>query len=155
MSQAGTAKARAFLAAFRVNGSVVLSAAAAGVEKSCHYRWLLNRKYAADFAKAEAEFADVLEAVAIGRAMEGVKDAVFYQGKPCGVIRKYSDGIMLRLLERFKPAKYSRRVSAEVSGPNGGPIAVRDAELAVLSDDELRALIAIAEKLEAAGGTPR
>lgn len=146
------AKARAFLAAFKINGSVVLSAKAAGVEKSCHYRWLLNRKYSADFAKAEAEFADVLEAAAIARAKDGVLEPVYYQGAPCGAIRKYSDGIMLRLLERFKPAKYSRRVSAEVSGPNGGPVAVRDAALAVLTDDELRALIAITEKLEAAGG---
>jgi hypothetical protein len=115
-----TARARAFLAAYRINGSVVLSASAAGIEKSVHYRWLKNAAYARDFASAEAEFGDMLEAVAIARARDGVLDPVFYQGKPCGAIRKYSDGLMLALLKRFKPDRYAAR--SEVSGPGGGPI---------------------------------
>ena len=117
----GTAKARAFLAAFRLTGSVVLSAAAAGVEKTIHYRWLRNEKYAADFARAEAEFGDVLEAAAIARALDGVKEPVFYQGAPCGVIRKYSDGLMLALLKRYKPDRYAART--EVTGVGGAAIA--------------------------------
>jgi hypothetical protein len=111
----GNAKARAFLAAFRITGSVVLSAEAAGVEKTIHYRWLKNEGYARDFAEADKEFGDVLEACAIGRAKDGILEAVFYQGEPCGAIRKYSDGLMVHLLKRFKPEKYATRVSADVN----------------------------------------
>lgn len=115
MADSAAAKAHAFLAAFRITGSVVLSATAAGVEKTIHYRWLKNENYARDFAAAETEFADVLEACAIGRAKDGVLEAVFYQGAPCGAIRKYSDGLMLALLKRYKPEKYRALVSAEVN----------------------------------------
>lgn len=116
------ARPRAFLAAFRINGSVVLAAAAAGIEKTIHYRWLKNENYAAAFAAAEAEFGDMLEAAAIGRARDGVLEAVFYQGAPCGAIRKYSDGLMVHLLKRFKPASYAAKVHTELSGPGGGPV---------------------------------
>jgi hypothetical protein len=109
-------RARAFLAAYKITGSIVLSAEAAGVEKTIHYRWLAkNEAYARDFELADKEFGDVLEACAIGRAKDGVLEAVFYQGAPCGAIRKYSDGLMVHLLKRFKPEKYSTRVSAEVN----------------------------------------
>jgi hypothetical protein len=149
---AAAAKARAFLGAFKVSGCITLAAAAVPMDKTLHYRWLKNRNYAADFARAEIEFSDVLEACAIGRAKDGVLEAVFYQGAPCGAIRKYSDGLMLALLKRYKPAQYSTRVSAELSGPGGGPIAVTNPRLAALSDDELRDLIAITEKLDSVGG---
>lgn len=99
---------------------MALSAAAAGVEKTIHYRWLANPAYAKDFAQAEAEFGDMLEAVAIARAKDGVLDPVFYQGQACGAIRKYSDGLMLALLKRFKPDRYAART--EVTGVGGAPI---------------------------------
>lgn len=111
----GNAKARAFLAAYRITGSIVLSAAAAGVEKTIHYRWKKNEAYARDFEEADKEFGDVLEACAIGRAKDGVLEAVFYQGSPCGAIRKYSDGLMVHLLKRFKPNEYAARVQADVN----------------------------------------
>jgi hypothetical protein len=121
VSASGTAKARAFLAAFKITGSVILSAEAAQVEKTIHYRWLRsNAQYAADFAAAEAEFGDVLEACAIARAKDGVLEPVFYQGEPVGAIRKYSDGLMLALLKRYKPDRYAART--EVTGVGGGPV---------------------------------
>lgn len=154
MSASANAKARAFLAAYKITGSVVLSASAAGVEKTIHYRWLKNKCYACDFAEAEAEFGDMLEACAIGRARDGVLEAVFYQGAPCGAIRKYSDGLMVHLLKRFKAEKYASRVSAELSGPGGGPIPITDRGLASLTDAELADLLAISQKLDAARSDP-
>lgn len=120
MKTAGAAKAAAFLAAYKITGSVVLSAQAAQVEKTCHYRWLLNKAYARDFATAESEFGDVLEACAIQRARDGVLEAVYYQGAPVGAIRKYSDGLMALLLKRFKSEKYAART--ELSGVGGKSI---------------------------------
>ncbi len=40
---------------------------------------------------------------------------MFYQGSPCGAIRKYSDGLMVHLLKRFKPEKYASRVAGELN----------------------------------------
>ncbi len=147
MNSPAQAKARAFLAAFRVSGNVTLAAAAVPMEKTLHYRWLKSTPlYARDFAIAETEFGDVLEAAAVARAKDGILEAVFYQGQPCGAIRKYSDGLMIALLKRFKPEKYAARLNAELSGPGGGPISVRDPELSVLSDDDLASLRKLAVK---------
>src|ERR1700722_1270838 len=138
MSATANQKARAFLAAFRLTGDITRAAKAASIERTHHYRWIKqSESYAKDFALACEEVGDVLEGEAIRRANEGVLEAVFYQGAPCGAIRVYSDGLMQFLLKGFKPAKYAARVSAELSGPGGGPIVIADPDLTVLSDDEL------------------
>ncbi len=150
----GNAKARAFLAAFRLTGSVTRAADAVKIERTLHYRWLKQSgRYASDFRKAADEFADALEGEAIRRANEGVLEPVFYQGKAAGAIRVYSDGLMQFLLKGLKREKYGvAHVAAELSGPGGGPMVVRDAALATLTDDELATLISITRKLEDAGG---
>jgi hypothetical protein len=155
MSATANQKARAFLAAFRLTGDITRAAKAAQMERTLHYRWLRDSDaYKKDFAQASEEFGDALEGEAVRRANEGVLEAVFYQGAPCGAIRVYSDGLMQFLLKGFKPAKYAQRVSAELSGPGGGPIVIADPDLTVLTDDELAALIATTAKLEAAQRAP-
>jgi hypothetical protein len=149
------AKARAFLAAYRVLGCVTLAAAAVPIDKSIHYRWLKNPRYARDFAEAQREFADVLEACAIGRAKDGVLEPIFYQGEPCGAIRKFSDGLMVHLLKRFNPESYGQKITAELSGPGGGPVEVRSADLAALSNDELADLRQLALKVALAAAGDR
>lgn len=150
-----TANARAFLAAFRLTGNITKAADAAKIERTMHYRWLRSSpSYKKAFTDAHAEVGDMLEGEAIRRANEGVLEPVYYQGVACGAIRVYSDGLMLSLLKAFKPEKYRERVSAEVSGPGGGPIPIAHADLAVLTDEELAQLIAVTAKLEAAQGAP-
>lgn len=132
-------------------GNITKAAEAAGVERRIHYRWLANERYARDFAAAERMFGDVLEAEAIRRANEGVLEPVYYQGAACGVIRKFSDGLMWHLLERFKPGKYGSK-PIQVTGPGGGAVVVtaanRDAGLASLTHAELESLIALTRKVE-------
>jgi hypothetical protein len=53
------------------------------------------------------------------------------------------------LLKGLKPERYRDRVSAEVTGKDGGPISLEQKRLTVLTDDELSALIAVAKKLDA------
>ena len=150
MSQASAnTKARAFLAAYRKVGSVTRAADAVPMHRCLHYRWMASSAaYRKDFNAAIDEFADVLEGEAIRRANEGVLEAVFYQGQPCGAVRVYSDGLLQFLLKSAKPQKYAARVSAEISGPAGAPIAIVNPELSVLTDDELAGLIATTTKLE-------
>jgi hypothetical protein len=128
---------------------VVLAAAAAGIEKTMHYRWLRHAGYARDFAHAEIEFHDCLKACAIARAKDGVLEPVFYSGAPCGAIRKYSDGIMMYLLKRGEEKQAAR---VEVSGPGGGPVQV---SLARLTEAELESLAAITAILESDGERDR
>jgi hypothetical protein len=109
------ARPRAFLAAFRLTGSVTRAAEAAGIEKTAHYRWLKHEPYAKAFADACEQFGDTLEGEAIRRANEGVLEGVYYQGAPCGAIRVYSDGLMQFLLKGFKPEKYGNKLQAEVN----------------------------------------
>jgi hypothetical protein len=115
--------AKAFLAAYRLTASVTAAAKAAGFDKAMHYRWLASwPSYAKRFAAAQEHAGNVLEDEAIRRATEGVTEAIYYQGRPVGAIKRYSDGLMQFLLRGFKPAKYGQKT--EFTGADGGPIEI-------------------------------
>jgi hypothetical protein len=125
--QNANAKARAFLAAYRETASITKAAAAAKIDRTMHYRWLLNASYKKAFEAAQEEAAQTLEDEAIRRATEGTLEPVFYQGDKCGAVRRYSDGLMQFLLRGFRPQKYAART--EISGPGGGPLEVSLADV--------------------------
>jgi hypothetical protein len=50
------------------------------------------------------------------RAMEGVEEPVFFQGTPCGTIRKFSDQMLAIQLKAGNPEKYAERKSLEMKG---------------------------------------
>lgn len=114
---------RAFLSAYAQTANITKAAAAAKIDRAMHYRWLDQfPKYQRAFLEAERQAGDFIEGEAVRRATEGVLELVFYQGEPCGTVRRYSDGVMMTLLRGFKPQKYSNKT--EVSGPDGGPIEI-------------------------------
>lgn len=155
----------AFLAAFKLTASITKAAAAAKCERGLHYRWLADdAEYAAKFEAAKEEAAQSLEDEAVRRAYEGVLEPLVYQGeftyerdakgrrkvkKPLG-IRKYSDALLIFLLKGLRPEKYRESFKAEISGPGGGPILLKNEALKSLNDDELAGLIALTRKLAAA-----
>ena len=144
-------KQRAFLAAYRETASITKAAERSKIHRHSHYRWLeADPAYVLAFAEAQTEAAQLLEDEAIRRAHEGILTPVFYKGNPTGVMREYSDGLLMFLLRGFAPEKYRDRGSVEVSGPAGGPIAVNDTRLEALSDEELNSLITISQKLDSA-----
>lgn len=103
-------KREKFLVAYRETGNVTLSAQAAGVARSTHYkRWTKGKAYRADFEDARSEAADVLEREARRRAVSGTKEPVFYGGEICGHIRRYSDTLLIFLLKAARPEKYRER----------------------------------------------
>jgi hypothetical protein len=107
-----TSPQRALLAAFRKTGNVRLACEAAKVGRSSHYRWL-NRDpaYREAFAVAKEEVADLLEAEAHRRAVEGVEKPVgWHKGKAGGCVREYSDTLLIFLLKGLRPEKYRERV---------------------------------------------
>jgi hypothetical protein len=113
-------KARAFLAAFRLTGSITEAAAAAKIDRTMHYRWLKSPGYEQAFKKAQLEAGDMLEDIAVRRVREGTLDPVFYQGEKVGARRVYDSGLMQFLLRGLKPQKYSAKT--EITGAEGGPI---------------------------------
>ena len=116
---------RAFLAAVAHTGNVTEAADIAHIARSAHYQWLeADPVYEAAYEDAMEQAAQRLEAEAKRRAVEGVEEPVFYQGKQCGVIRRYSDALLMFLLKGAMPDKYKERTSTELTGAGGKPLAV-------------------------------
>ena len=97
-------------------GSVSKAAEKTGISRQTHYLWLENETYATAFEKARKMAGDLLEEEARRRAVEGVTEPVFYKGKKCGTVKKYSDALLTLLLKGAKPDTYKERVQSEISG---------------------------------------
>ena len=112
-----TVKQRAFLAAFREVGNVRRACEIAKVDRSNHYRWLKeDAEYREAFDMAKEDAGDLLEREAYRRAVEGVEKPVgWYKGVAGGLVRDYSDNLLMFLLKGLRPEKYRERVEL-----NGG-----------------------------------
>lgn len=134
----------AFLAAFAETGSVTLAARSANLSKDMHYRWLkTDPEYAGKFEVARMRAVQMLEDEALRRAREGWLEPVFYAGKVCGYVPRYSDSLLMFLLRGWRPDRYRDRT--EICGPGGGSVVIdqRVVTLAeLLTIDELRDLCA-------------
>jgi hypothetical protein len=112
---------RDFLTAYADTFSVNRAAELSNVNRTSHNRWLRkNPHYAAAFAKRKEIAGQYLEAEAITRAGEGWLEPVYYQGVPCGEVRRYDSGLMQFLLRGMMPEKYGAKT--EVTGAQGAPI---------------------------------
>lgn len=91
----------AFLAAYAREGNVTAAAAAAGIRRQTHESWLEDdHLYRSKFAAACEEAADALEAEARRRALHGVEEDVYHDGRVVGTRRVYSDALLMFLLSR-------------------------------------------------------
>ena len=107
--------ARAFLLAYMHSGTVTDAAAAAQVNRRTHYDWLQSLGgYADAFKQAEGMFADSLERSALLRARDGCLKPVFQGGIQVGVVREYSDTLMLAMLKAKRGDQYKDKAA---SGP--------------------------------------
>jgi hypothetical protein len=107
---------RDFLKAYAETLNVVRAAEGAKVGTSSHYRWFRKSpKYAAAFEKLKKAAGIYLETEAITRALEGWLETVYYQGSPCGEVRRFDSGLMQFLLRGLMPQKYGSRT--EITGP--------------------------------------
>jgi hypothetical protein len=75
-------KKPAFLAAFAACGSITTAAAAVGIDRSMHYRWMReDAEYETAFKQAVEEAAGFLEDVAVERGTVGWDEPVIYKGE--------------------------------------------------------------------------
>lgn len=66
--------------------------------------------FAAAYAEAQENAADLLEAEARRRAVDGVDEPKFHNGVVCGHVTRYSDTLLLALLKATRPEKFKERV---------------------------------------------
>lgn len=106
----------------------------------------MARTYMYEIRDADADFAkawdasvqlgtSALEDEATRRASEGWDEPVFYQGEQTGLVRKFSDTLLIFLLKARDPEKYSDRLRQELTGKGGGPIQTRHVDS--LTDEQL------------------
>ncbi len=104
-----TARRRArFLDHLRRCANVSAAARTAGMSRSSAYALRrADKVFAARWDEALEEACDALEEELRRRAMEGVERPVFHGGRPCGVIRNYSDQLGMFLLRAHRPERFA------------------------------------------------
>jgi len=106
-----------FLEMYRETGNVSRSARFAGISREHIYHYRKdNEAFRAEMAEAEAEALEALEFEAYRRAAVGVDKPVYYKGEQCGVIREYSDTLLIFLLKARAPHKYRENLDITSGG---------------------------------------
>jgi hypothetical protein len=147
MKTRNKAKQQSFLAAFAETASYTKAAEAAKIGHETHYRLLKDdAEYAVAFEEFKRKAVQVLEDEVIRRALEGVLVPVFHKGEPTGVIRRYSDSLLMFLLKGFMPEKYRERTNVEAAGLESKPIVLADARFDQFSDEELSQFVLLTKK---------
>lgn len=138
-----------FIAALADSGNVRAACEVAGIARKTAYgKRNTDLAFAAEWDAALEEACDTLEAEARRRAVEGVDKPVYQQGMKVGVIREYSDTLLIFLLKGNRPSKFKETVRQELTGKDGGAIQVANRpDLAQLSDEELAQLERMYERL--------
>ena len=102
-------KQRAFLAAFAERGNVQAACLESGVGRRIVYHWLKHDEAVRTAVRRRRQTAtDVLEAECRRRALEGVPGPVYDQGKMVVHAQKYSDLLLLALLNAYRPERFGR-----------------------------------------------
>lgn len=107
-----------FLEAFRRHGNVSWAARESGVpHRTLVYKWRDDdAEFAQEFASAEIDATETLEAEAFRRGHDGVEEPVFHQGEICGAVKKYSDTLLIVMLKARAPEKYRERYDMKHGG---------------------------------------
>ncbi len=103
---------RAFPSALAECGNKSRAAEMAGIVKQTIYtrQWREDREFQVALESARVMAADVLEAEAHRRAVEGVEEPVgWYRGVAGGTVRRYSDNLLMFLLKGARPERYRER----------------------------------------------
>jgi len=92
----------------------------------------------------QAAMDTVLEVEAIRRAVEGVEQPVYFQGKQVGTKREFSDTLLIFLLKSWKPDKYRER--REIVHAGSVALLRKLEEVGKMSPEELQAFLLEAEQ---------
>ena len=108
-------KLKTFCATLAECGSVTEAALTAGMDRSNAYKLRDRRpEFAAAWDAALERAYDKLEREAYRRAHDGVDEDVYHEGAVCGTKRKYSDTLLMFLLNGRRSTVFKNRT--ELSG---------------------------------------
>lgn len=98
-----------FIETLATTGNVSASAKLIGKSRFAVYAARdSDEEFAKRWDEALEEACDTLEAEARRRALEGVDQPVYYLGEECGRIRKYSDTLLMFLLNGYRSSRFKR-----------------------------------------------
>lgn len=143
-------KKRAYVAQLAQTGHLGDAAQAAGVDLKTGWNWRNDPDdpgflEAVELARALA--CDRIEAEITRRALEGVEEPVYQQGRMVGTVRRFSDVLLIFMAKAAMPKKYRERV--EHSTEDGKPlVVVAAANLKQLDAKELLQLEALLTKVQ-------
>ena len=96
---------------------ITVAAKHADIHRTRHYAWLVESpQYAKAFQKVDRLTLGLLEDEAKRRALEGIEEPVFQMGLQVGVIRRYSDQLLMKLLAANDPKYGNKSVKDEWDG---------------------------------------
>ena len=127
-----------FLLSFAASGNVLQSCLVAGVDRTTAYKaYHGDEAFKKAWQSAEEDAADLLEAEATRRAVEGVDKPVFYMGEEVATVKEYSDQLLIVLLKARRPGRFRENVKVQHTGPADGPIKVETKKTESVDYDQL------------------
>ena len=92
-----------------------------GVGRLALYNWKADDpEFSAEWEAALELGTDALEDEAVRRGRDGCIEPVFYKGRECGGVKKYSDTLLIFMLKARRPERFRERF--EHTGANGQPL---------------------------------
>ena len=79
---------------------------------------LINIDFAYEWDDLRQALVDKLQTAAIKRAVDGVKEPVYYKGEKIGSVKKYSDPLLMFLMKAHAPDLYGDKRTLNVNSKN-------------------------------------
>jgi hypothetical protein len=128
-----------FLSVFEKTGINEDGIRAAGIDRTTFYNWKEDPDFLSLYKKAEDAASDLLEREAVRRAVSGTQKPVFYKGEECGLIKEYSDTLLMFVMKARKPEKYRDNSENNKYGPQDGvPVIVREVNPRPVNDGGIK-----------------
>ena len=111
-----------FLRRLELSGSVADAAARAGITPRTVQRWrAANAAFARRYEEVLSQRLEILEDLAMRRALGADHRPVFHRGKQVASVERHNDGMLMRLLARFDRLRERQalRAGAFASTPEG------------------------------------
>jgi hypothetical protein len=125
-----------FLTAYEDTGNVTVACKKVKLPRRTFYNWIANdTAFKTAFDESNQIAVGLLEDEAHRRAVDGVKEGVFYKGRRVAYQQKYSDTLLIVLLKAHAPERYKDRTSTELTGKDGKPIKTEVTHHVIFSDN--------------------
>ena len=149
-----TGKQVAFLCSYIESCGVMHRAVQAiQMSRATHYNWIKESEtYALAFEVAQRYANENLLAIATDRAAFGTPEPHFYKEDVVGFVVKYPESLMITLLKGRFPDMFKER--QEIEDKRDKEVLRRDPGREILTDERIKAMLALADKAIAAGINP-